>query len=151
MPFGRLFEARHGPFGELQREINSLFDSVVSHGRSLGRGLLQRACPPVNISEGEDQVLVECELPGADPNSLDVSLTHDVLTIKGERPAVEPDEDTRVHIHERGYGAFNRAITVPSSVQGEDIDARYENGVLIIRLPKAQEDKPKTVTVQVSE
>ena len=93
--------------------------------------------------------MVECELPGIEKDSLELTITGDVLTLKGERPALEPGEETTVHIQERGYGAFNRALTLPTSIDTEQVEARYENGLLLIRLPKAPEAKPKQVPVHV--
>jgi HSP20 family protein len=146
MAFGRLLESRRGPFGELQREIQGLFDSLMPR---FGSGLFAPAFPPINIYEDHDALVVECEAPGIDEEKLDLTVTGDVLTIKGERPAIEACDDTRVHIHERGYGVFNRAVTLPSNIDSEQVEARYENGVLSIRLPKAPEAKPRQVTVQV--
>ena len=144
MAYVRFLESRRGPFGDLQRDINELFDSLLP---GLGRGLFSRAVPPVNVYEDADALLVKCELPGVDQDSLEVSVTGDVLTLKGERPSLEPDEGTTVHIQERSYGAFNRAITLPTSIDSDRVEARYESGILLIRLPKALEAKPKPVAV----
>jgi HSP20 family protein len=144
MPFGRHFESRRGPLGDLQREIEGLFNSMMPR---LGRGLVGRAFPPTNVYEDKDAMVVECELPGVSEESLDLTVTGDVLTLKGQRPALEPQENTKVHIQERGYGTFNRAITLPTTIEGDKVEARYDSGVLSIRLPKAPEAKPKQVQV----
>lgn len=145
MAFGGSLESRRGPFGHLQREIDGLFNAMLSR---FGGGLFSRACPPVNVYEDADAVVVECELPGADHDSIEVFATGDVLTLKGERPALEPDDQTTVHIQERRYGAFNRSITLPLNVDSEKVEARYDNGILSIRLPKAAEARPRQVKVR---
>lgn len=149
MPFSRLFDMRHGPFVELQREINTLFDSLVSRRFGVSRGLFPRAFPPTNIYEDADAVRVESEMAGVDQDSLELFVTGDVLTIKGEVPALEADETTTVHIRERGCGRFNRAIALPTDVKSDEIEAHYANGVLRVKLPKAPEAQPKHVNVNV--
>jgi len=144
MSYGRFLESRRGPFGDLQRDINELFDSLLP---GFGQGLFSRAVPPVNVSEDADALLVECELPGVDQDRLEVSITGDVLTVKGERPALEPGEGTTVHIRERTYGAFSRAITLPAAIDSDRVEARYDSGILMIRVPKAPEAKSKQVAV----
>jgi HSP20 family protein len=147
MAWGRFLESRHGPFGELQHEINDLFDGLLSR---FGRSVFGHACPPTNVVEETDAMVVECELPGADGESLELTVAGDVLTLKGTRPALEPAEGTTVHIHERGYGTFSRAITLPAPIDGEKVEAHYEHGILSVRLPKAPEAKPKQVPVRGS-
>jgi HSP20 family protein len=150
MPLGRLFELRHGPVGELQREVNQLFDSLVMRPLGFGRRLLASVFPPVNIHEKADSLVVEIELPGVDEQSLDLSVTRDSLTLKGERPPMIRDEQTTMHIQERGYGSFSRAIMLPVAVDSDQVDAVYSLGVLTIRLPKAPEAMPRQVTVQAT-
>lgn len=149
MVFGRFFDVHGGPFVELQREINDLLDSVAGKHLGLGRGILTRPFPAVNVYEDRQAVIVECELPGVDPSTIDVSTTGDVLTIKGERPALSPDESTRVHIQERRYCSFNRAVMLPADVQSDKAEAKYEHGVLRIKLPKAPEAQPRQVAINV--
>lgn len=148
MPFGRLFELRHGQFGELQREVNQLFDSLVMRPLGFGRRLLSSVFPPVNIHETPDSLVVEIELPGVDEQSLDLSVTHDSLTLKGERPALARDNETTVHIRERGYGSFSRAVMLPVPVDGDRAKATYASGILTVRLPKAPQAMPRQVSIQ---
>lgn len=147
MALGRPMESRRGPFGDLQREIEGLFDSLVPR---FARGVFPRAFPPVNIYEDKDALVVECEMPGISEGSLELTIAGDVLTLKGERPALEPQSETTVHIQERGYGAFSRAITLPTNIDSEKVEARYDHGILLVRLPKAPEAKPKQVSVHVA-
>lgn len=151
MSFGRLFELQRGPFGELQREVNQLFDSLVMRPLGFGRRLLSSVFPPVNIQERADSLIVEIELPGVDEQSLDLSVTHDSLTLKGERPAPVRDNETTVHIRERGYGSFSRAVMLPAPVDGDRAQATYSSGILTVRLPKAPEAMPRQVSIQSQE
>lgn len=146
MALGRLLESRRGPFGDLQREIEGLFNSLLPR---VARGIVPRAFPPVNIYEDKDALIVECEMPGISEESLELTIAGDVLTIKGERPALTPTEETTVHIQERGYGAFNRAVTLPTNIDSEKVEAKYDNGILLVRLSKAPEARPKQVPVHV--
>lgn len=151
MPFGRLFESRHGPFGEFQREMNDLFDNLLARHMGLGHGLLPRAFPPINVYEDKDALYAECELPGLDHDALDIQVTGDVLSLRGERAASQAGDGGRVHIQERGYGSFNRAITLPVGVDADRAEATFRNGVLELVLPKTPEAKPRQVEVKVEE
>jgi len=151
MAFGRLFDPRHGPFGDLQHEMNELFDTLVSRYGGIGHGLIPRAFPPVNIFESPDALLLECELPGVEPATLDLSITGDVLTLKGERLKPVNPAGTTEHIQERTYGAFNRAITLPVGVDSDQADAKFANGVLSLRLPKLPEARPRQVAVKIQQ
>ena len=146
MAYGRPLESRRGPFGELQREIEGLFNTLMPR---FSRSLLPRAFPPINIYEDKDALIVECEVPGISEETLDLTINGDVLTLRGERAALEPEDETTVHVQERGFGIFNRAITLPTNIDSDKVEARYENGLLLIRLPKAPEAKPKQVPVHV--
>ncbi len=148
MAFGRLFELRHGPFGDLQREVNQLFDSLVVRPLGFGRRLLTSVFPPVNIHEKPDSLLVEIELPGVDEQSLELSVTRDNLSLKGERPPIMRDDETTVHTRERGYGSFSRAIVLPAPVDGDKAEATYASGVLSVLLPKAPEAMTRQVPIQ---
>ncbi len=151
MAFGRLFDPRHGPFGDLQHDMNELFDSLVTRYGGLAHGLIPRAFPPVNILENQEALLIECELPGVEPGSLDLSITGDVLTLKGERLKPVNPAGTTEHIQERTYGAFNRAITLPVGVDNDHAEAKFANGVLSLRLPKLPEARPRQVAVKIQQ
>ena len=116
-----------------------MFDSVVSPRLALARGLVGRTFPPINIYDQGDALTVECELPGVDQENLELFITGDVLTLKGERPETSQDDQTTVHIRERVAGSFNRAITLPVEVDGDKAEAAFVNGVLKVTVPRSEE------------
>ena len=144
-----MFWTMHGrdfdPFTEvrqLQREMNRLFSDV-----SVRRA---QEFPAVNVWTGPDGYLVTAELPGIDPNGLDITVIGDTLTIKGERGPDEIDESESYHRRERGYGHFVRSFKLPRKVDVKEVQAEYRKGILKVTLPRAAEDKPKRITLKAS-
>jgi HSP20 family protein len=119
------------------------------YGRMASWPSLSRApsYPAVNVWTQADAALVTAELPGVDPESIDISVQDDTLTVRGTRERPEM-EDVTYHRQERRFGAFARTIQVPFRVQGDEVNAIFEKGVLRISLPRAEEDKPKRITVK---
>jgi HSP20 family protein len=83
-----------------------------------------------------------------DPNDIEISVEDNVLTIKGERKFEEKVDDERYYRIERRFGTFQRSLALPQGVRSEDISADYDDGILEVRVPKAEEEKPKKITVQ---
>ena len=102
----------------------------------------------MDIYETPDSYEVEASMPGIKPEDVDITLNNNVLTIRGETKAEEEKEDKHFHLRERSVGSFIRSITLPSSVNADAIEAHYDNGVLKIRLPKAEEAKPKRIELK---
>jgi len=138
------------PFGQLQREMNRLFDSVF--GRHFGSGRLRSAqvYPATNVRETADAYVVTCEVPGLAMDDLEVYVARDQLTLSGERESGIPEEGATLHRRERESGRFSRAITLPGPVQSDATEATLAHGVLTVRIPKAEETKPKRVQVEVA-
>jgi HSP20 family protein len=103
--------------------------------------------PPVNVREDHDNVHVELELPGVNPDDVDISLEGRMLTVAGEKRHERRDENESWHVFERRYGRFERSFTVDRHVNADAIQARYMNGVLHITLPKAEEAKPRRIRI----
>ncbi len=103
--------------------------------------------PALNLFEDGESFVVRAELPGADPQRLEVSATGKTLTIAGERERLEVDDEASAHRRERSYGRFRRAISLPQPVEPDGVEARYELGVLHVTLPKAEEAKPRKIEV----
>lgn len=101
--------------------------------------------PPLDVFEDEDQVTVQLEVAGVKKDDFDLSLEDDVLTISGQRQS-ERGESFR---SEREFGTFSRSITLPSPVQTDKVKADYEDGILTVTLPKAEEAKPKKIQVSL--
>ncbi len=127
----------------LQREMNRMFrstDGVQLHPAP--------SFPALNIWANENGQVITAEIPGVEPEDLDISVTGEILTLSGNRkPEIVGDEHT-YHRRERGYGRFKRSIQLPYPVQGDKIEASFKNGVLKIVLPRAEQDKPRKIVVK---
>jgi HSP20 family protein len=130
----------------LSREMDRLF-SLRSNGtgRSIGTGTF----PSLNIWEDRDHLYAEAELPGFSLDDLEIYVTGNQLTIKGERRPPEHNGGTW-HRQERGFGKFTRMVELPSELDGDKVSASFKNGVLMITLPKAEAVKPRRIEVMSS-
>jgi HSP20 family protein len=128
--------------GRFQEEFNQLFRRA-----GLG-GIRQPGMPAFNVWSDEQALYVEVDLPGIDPNKLEISVKDGTqLTVQGERPAVEAPNAVW-HRQERGCGTFIRELTLPALVDVDKVEAKYENGVLRLTLPKAEAAKPRKIAVK---
>jgi HSP20 family protein len=133
-------EADH-PFVSLHREMNRLFDSFFRDFGIGPFGMSERMpedfSPPVNVTEDEKEIRVSAELPGIDEKDVDVTLTGDSITIKGEKK--DEREETRGGCHrvERSYGSFERIIPLPAGVEEADAKAEFAKGVLTVTIPRS--------------
>lgn len=105
---------------------------------------------PTDVSEDENSLRISMELPGVDPDDVRLSLENNVLTIRGEKKQQNEESNERVHRFERTYGMFERTFVLPNTVDPERIEARYENGVLLVTIPKAERAKPREIRVNTS-
>jgi HSP20 family protein len=133
----------------LQDEVNRLFEDNLTRERS-GHADLATWAPPVDIYETENELVVKAELPDFQDKDIDVRITNNTLTIRGERK-FEKDikEDNYLRI-ERAYGSFVRSFSLPNTVSSENIRADYRNGVLTLHMAKREESKPKQIKISVS-
>ena len=106
-----------------------------------------RIVPSMDLAETENELIVKAELPGLTEKEVDVVLEDDVLTIKGEKKQEKEEKGKHFHRVERSYGAFQRAFRLTSPVKSEEVSAKFENGVLEITLPKAEEARPKKIEI----
>ena len=104
--------------------------------------------PNVDVTETENEVIVEAELPGMKKEDVQVSLDDDTLVIRGERKREQKKEEGRYHSTERYYGSFYRSLKLPTNVQSENVEANFKDGVLEIVLPKREEVKAKKIDVR---
>lgn len=104
----------------------------------------------LDVAESGDVFTVKASLPGMNPEDLNVTLEDNVLTIQGELREDETIEEETYHIRERRYGKFSRSLRFPVPVNAESIVAEYENGVLTLSVPKAEEVKPKRIEIKAS-
>jgi HSP20 family protein len=126
----------------LQRAMDSVMGSDWFGSRTSGTG----AFPLINVfHDGEDFVLV-AELPGVNKENLDVQVRGDTLRIQGKK-TISYDSDASVHRRERAAGEFDRTLTLPAEVDAAKVTAEYRDGVLTLRLPRAESAKPRNVTI----
>ena len=143
---------RWDPFRELyalQNRMSRLAEEQYGLGRedSLTAGAF---VPPVDVYEDEHSVQLKLEVPGIDEKDLDVKVENNTLTVSGERKFEKEEKEENFRRVERRYGSFTRSFTLPNTVNTEDINAQYDNGVLTIKLAKRAEAKPKQIKVNVS-
>jgi len=105
--------------------------------------------PTLDVSENKDNLIVKTELAGVDPKDVDISLTGEVLTIKGEKKDEKEEKDENYHLMERSYGSFSRSVSLPVEVDQDKVKASYKNGVLKIILPKTEKTKSKAIKVSI--
>ena len=132
-----------GDMDRLHREMSRLLDPL-----SCGGGLLRDSFPPVNIWTGEDAALLTAEIPGIDPATVEVTVKDDTVTIRG---TMQPDDISAKEAwirRERGTGSFVRSFALPFTVEADKVEARYRLGILEIKLPKREEDKPKKIAIR---
>ena len=106
--------------------------------------------PAIEAYETDGDVVVRAELPGIDPKQVEISVTEDTLTVKGEARTEQEEKKRNYYRRELRYGSFVRSIALPSGVQGDKASASYKNGILEIKVPKSERAKPKTVKVEVA-
>jgi HSP20 family protein len=113
-------------------------------------GLFARAYPRINVAEDKDHIYVEALAPGVDPSTLNVTVQRNVLTIEGAKPAPEGVRSEAYYVSERAAGKFTRSIELPALVDGDKVEASYVDGLITVKLPKAEEAKPKQIQVAIS-
>ncbi len=141
------------PFREvsrLRREMDRLWDDFFGPGRRALRPLEPEWAPAVDVSETADKVVVKAEVPGIEAKDIDISLSGDVLTIKGEKKSAREEKKENYHLVERSYGSFSRSLRLPASVIADKIEAAYKQGVLTVTCPKKEEVKPKAIKVKTA-
>jgi HSP20 family protein len=141
--------ARERSAVDLWREMDNLFDRFFGEAGWPERAVEKTFAPAFDISETDNEFVVRAELPGVDPKEVDINLTGDRLTIKGEKNDEKEERAENFHRVERSFGSFTRSFQLPCEVKEEEIKAEYKNGVLELKLPKAEEVKRKTVKVEV--
>jgi HSP20 family protein len=144
MLWNQLYQTRWGPtarreLDRLQDEVNRLFSGVRPRPAEF---------PALNVYASADDAVVTAEVPGVDPESLDVAVEDDVLTIRGTRPEPATTDGRTWHRRERGHGDFLRSLTLPFRVESDRVEADYSRGILSVKLPRAEADKPRKIQVK---
>ena len=132
------------PFAHLQDELERMLTTAFgTHGPAGG------VYPAVNVFDSSAEFLVKAELPGVQPEQIDVSVEGDTLTVRGERALPAAGGDAAYHRRERDEGRFRRVVRLPGRVAADQVRAEYRDGVLTVHVPKAKELKPHRVEVEV--
>lgn len=141
------------PFRSLHREIDRVFDEftrAVPWGEEATNGNgAHRFAPRIDMRETDKALEITAELPGVDEKDIDVTVTNDVMTIKGEKKSETEKKDTDFHMVERSYGMFQRSLALPYEVDADKVEAKFENGVLKVSMPKPPEIEAKTRKIAV--
>jgi HSP20 family protein len=151
--------AQWNPFEELatlRQEIDRAFEGFGTGQGPLrqvaflpGRG--PRRYPLINLLEDKDHIYIEALTPGVDPQSLNVSVTHNRLTMAGEKTRISGDvKPEAFHRSERASGKFVRTFDLPVEVDDAGVQAEYKNGLLLVTIPKAEKAKPKQINVKIA-
>ena len=146
--------SRWEPFREIetiQRQMNRLLEQIAP-SNDTGEIISDRLTfvPPAELEETSDEVKLWMEIPGIDPQNLDVKVAADTVSVTGERKCEIKNEERRgMRRSEFRYGRFQRVIPLPSRIQNDKVHADFKNGVLCLTMPKAEEEKTRVVTVQL--
>ena len=139
------------PFGglsTLRKEMEGLWDKFFTETQLTGQGA-DMWLPALDIIENKDAFVVKAELPGLSEKDVNVSISGDMLTIKGEKKKEEEEKDEHYHRVEISTGSFQRSFQLPTSVKADKIEATFDKGILKITLPKMEETKKKDIKIQI--
>mgnify|MGYP006292208315 CR=1 FL=1 len=150
---------RLSSFQELQNEMNRMFESFFGgrsmmepwSGSSSSSSMMQRSgrfTPRIDVSENTESVNITAELPGMNKDDIELFADENGLTLKGEKHFEETQEDEGFYRNERSYGYFRRTVPFPVEVDTDNVDAKFEEGVLHVRVPKTGESKGKRLEIK---
>ncbi|MBU4117182.1 MAG: Hsp20/alpha crystallin family protein [Proteobacteria bacterium] len=142
----KLFRNPWADFERMRRELDALFQGT---GGESGRRVGGTVFPALNISEDSGHIYVRGEIPGVPASEVEISIEGDTLTIRGERKTCTADEKHSYHRRELQCGRFSRAVTLPTKVQVDKVEAKASNGIITITLPKAEAVLPRQIKVNV--
>jgi HSP20 family protein len=153
-PFGRKSDVAVGgtdPFTAMRREMDRVFENF---GRDLGWSSAElpaaAMAPSIDVSETDKEIKIEAELPGVEEKDVEVVVTDNVLTIKGEKKAEKEEKKKDYHMVERSYGSFSRSLTLPFAADPGKAKASFKNGVLSITMPKPPEIAAKAKKIAIN-
>ena len=131
----------------LREAMDRLFDDAFTRPFNFGAGA-ESLMPAVDLYQTENEVVVKAALPGLKSEDVQISITGDVLTLRGDFKQETEQKEKTYHLHEQRHGLFERSIMLPTVVETEKAKADFENGVLTVVLPKAEAVKPKTINIK---
>ncbi len=130
----------------LREAMDRLFDEAFTRPLAPSGGMQM---PAIDLYQTDNEVVVKAAIPGINPDDINISLTADVLTLRGDYKQEDNIEDAQYHIREHRHGIFERSIMLPSPVEPNKAKADFDKGILSIHLPRVESVKPKTVNIQV--
>ncbi len=131
------------------QEFDRLFSSLFNDTRT--RGAAQRWVPAMDLVEADDHFVLKADLPGLGEDDVAIEVQDNVLTISGSREAEDERKEQGWYRLERSYGSFSRSLTLPDGVDPDKVEAKFDRGVLEIRIPKPEERKPRRISIGASE
>ena len=138
------FETSFYDFDQIRREMLRLLDAAGDGAPEPAAGVF----PPINITQDDENFYLRAEIPGIKPSELSISALRNRVAISGKREIPREHERVSYHRKERPEGAFNRAVTLPTEVDADRVEARYTDGILTLTLPKAEQAKPRQISVR---
>ena len=143
---GLNWQRRWDPFRDLQREVGRLFESL----EPFHQWRVDRQFPALNLCDAGDRYLLIAQLPGATPEEVDLSITGETLTMRGERKRPEGVADESYRRQERPFGRWTRTITLPDRIDSANVSASFSHGLLTVSIPKAEGARPRQISVTAS-
>ena len=129
------------PLAQMQEEMSD----VLSRFFGEGEGAIS---PAFDVSETQSDIIVKAELPGLRADDIRLSVENNVLTISGEKREDREEKQENYHVVERRFGSFYRSLMLPASVDPDKVDARFQDGVLTLRIPKTEQAKPRQIQIR---
>jgi len=143
---GLNWQRRWDPFRDLQREVGRLFESLEPfHGWRV-----ERQFPALNLYDAGDHYILSAQLPGMLPEDVDLSITGETLTMRGERKRPEGVGDENFRRQERPFGRWTRTVTLPDRVESGQVSASFSHGILTVSIPKAESPRPRHISVSAA-
>jgi HSP20 family protein len=134
----------------VQNQFERFLREAFSPASGEGEVSTRTWAPPVDIYENGDNLVLKAELPGFNPDDVEIRVEDNTLYLKGERKFEKDVKEQNYHRVERSYGTFARSFSLPNSVDADKVVASYKDGVLTLTMPKKEEAKPKTIKINVS-
>lgn len=140
---------RWEPFRDMRR-MHDMLDRIMDRAvlETGPDGDLYEGILPVDVYQTDDDIVIEATAPGIKPDELDISVTAESVTIRGQTSEEHEEEGRRYHVRERRYGSFARTVALPTPVSADKANAVFENGILTLTLPKVEEVKPKSIKIK---
>jgi HSP20 family protein len=132
----------------LREAMDRLFEESFVRPRGMLAPVEGAATLALDVFESDEDVTVRASIPGVNPDDIDISVTGDVLTIKGETSEEREEKQGNYQLRERRYGAFQRSVNLPAPVNTDKAEAEFKNGVLTLTLPKVEEVKPRSIKIK---